>query len=724
MARNLLLLPLQRALIPVLCLFGFGNSLLYGQTWYTSDSHLHTRCGNPSYSAAELLGLMKQEGINVGSVLIWGGGWGEGAKSLQLDSVHFRGQEDDPVSEPNYIVHWDVEIARLPGDWHGHMVLLNVAQKDVVTPYRVNYPGQDYLLPNYQYVQSRGGIVGYAHVFAWDIGSYVLDGFGPKELPLDVALARIDFLASEIMHDQLYWLWYSMLDAGFHLPLLGDSDLDCFWPKAGRYHAAFPLPTGDTLTYTKFIEAVREGRTVIRRNNSPPDYLDIRVNGVGLGGEVVLPNQATTVNVEVDASSVIAGQTVELILDGNVIGSQAITNSLQTYQWSVPLSRSGWIAAKTTGTEQYPPAPGYLIRPNSDGAHTAATFVLLGGCPIRTDPTAARNWKGYLDTYYEAGVSEGTFGTSAAKVRQKVDEAKLVWERIAQEGEGSIAMDCKAGNQDFTINAGHAGAWFNPDTSGQGQLIDVEPEARFMFISWFTYTDAASSNPDQQHWYTAQGNYSGNTAELILYETLGGQFDDPQETSTNPVGTVTVSFSDCEQGQMVYSIDTDGREGTIPLQRLIPGSGNVCEDQSGQAAATTEAVDVNAGMDGAWVNEQTLGQGFLIDAHPNPDGGNFIFVAWFTYGDDTASGQRWLTAQGDFTGSTAEIDIYESTGGSFNDAQLVDTEQVGTMIIDFTDCSNAQLSYSLTDETLAGDMAISRLIPGGQALCEELAGSE
>jgi hypothetical protein len=256
-------------------------------------------------------------------------------------------------------------------------------------------------------------------------------------------------------------------------------------------------------------------------------------------------------------------------------------------------------------------------------------------------------------------------------------------------------------------------------------LIDVIPNDQFMFLAWFTFTDAASSNPDEQHWYTAQGNYSGNTAPLIRHETLGGQFDDPQETSTNPVGTVTVSFSDCDEGQMVYRIDTDGREGIIPLQRLIPGSDNICEDQGGQVAITTEAVDINAGMDGTWVNPDTLGQGFLIDAHPNPDGSNFIFVAWFTYGEDTASGQRWLTAQGDFAGSsTAEIPVHETTGGSFNAAQVVDVNQVGTMTIDFTDCSNAQLSYTLTDDDLADDMAISRLIPGGQALCEELAGTE
>ena len=38
---------------------------------------------------------------------------------------------------------------------------------------------------------------------------------------------------------------------------------------------------------------------------------------------------------------------------------------------------------------------------------------------------------------------------------------------------------------------------------------------------------------------------------------LGGRFDDPQPPVTNPIGSVTVTFSDCSQGQMVYRIDAD-----------------------------------------------------------------------------------------------------------------------------------------------------------------------
>ena len=291
-------------------------------------------------------------------------------------------------------------------------------------------------------------------------------------------------------------------------------------------------------------------------------------------------------------------------------------------------------------------------------------------------------------------------------------------------GQGESAT-CTITNDDvisgFQINAGHSGAWFNPDTSGQGLLLDVEPAEQFMFIAWFTYTDDASANPFEQRWLTAQGNYSGNTAVLDLFETLGGKFDDPQEVTFTPIGEVTLSFSDCGQGQMTYSFDEEGLQGEFPLLRVIPDSGNVCNEFSGN---TTQAVDINAGMDGAWFDLNTSGQGFFIDAHPDPEGGNFIFVAWFTYGEDTASGLRWLTAQGSFEGSIAEIDVSETTGGSFDDPQPISRINVGTMSIDFTDCNNALLTYSLTDKGAEGDIEITRVIPGSQALCEELAGVE
>lgn len=309
----------------------------------------------------------------------------------------------------------------------------------------------------------------------------------------------------------------------------------------------------------------------------------------------------------------------------------------------------------------------------------------------------------------------GSFGTDAGQFNHPLGVAVDSKGRIFVADSHNHRIQLFEVVEQVEINPGHAGAWYNPETPGQGQLIDVETESKFLFLSWFTFTDTASENPNEQHWFTAQGNYSGNTADLIVYETLGGHFNDPQPVSIDPVGKATLSFSGCGLGEFTYAIEEWNLQGSFFLQRAIPGTENVCEERLGQSE---EPLEQNEGLDGAWFNEATPGQGFLIDAHPENE---FIFVAWFTFGEDTISGQRWLTAQGSLLGSKADLVLYETLGGSFDIPNPSETKAVGAMTIDFTNCSNAQLSYSIADEALAGEIDIGRAIPGTEALCEGLA---
>jgi hypothetical protein len=131
---------------------------------------------------------------------------------------------------------------------------------------------------------------------------------------------------------------------------------------------------------------------------------------------------------------------------------------------------------------------------------------------------------------------------------------------------------------------------------------------------------------------------------------------------------------------------------------------------------------LNDGWDGAWFDEKAPGQGFLMDARTNPGGDDFIFVSWFNYGEVGASGQRWLTAQGPLQGMAADLVVYETTGGSFDKPDFDETGSVGSMTINFIDCSNALVTYSLTGEGLEGNIQISRAIPGTEELCQELNG--
>ena len=268
------------------------------------------------------------------------------------------------------------------------------------------------------------------------------------------------------------------------------------------------------------------------------------------------------------------------------------------------------------------------------------------------------------------------------------------------------------------INAGHMGGWYNPLTPGQGVLVDVDEANDYLFGAWFTYTPETSAHPHEQHWFTAQEQFKGNKAKLVLYESLGGHLDDSAPVSTDPVGVATISFTDCASGMMSYRIDTLGISGVFPLVRLLPGTETTCQTRNEVAV---QSMDINPGMNGGWYYDQTAGQGFLIDTLPDGAGGGFIFIAWFTYGDTTASGQRWLTAQGNFTGPTADIVIYESTGGSFDTPLLPSTDPVGSMQVDFTDCDTATFSYQL-EEGPSGTIPLARLLPAGNALCKELTG--
>jgi len=139
----------------------------------------------------------------------------------------------------------------------------------------------------------------------------------------------------------------------------------------------------------------------------------------------------------------------------------------------------------------------------------------------------------------------------------------------------------------FVINPGLNDAWYNPATNGQGFLITVFPDIKQLFLAWFTFDtqrppeDAAALLGEPGHrWLTAQGPYSGDTANLTLYVTKGGVFDaiEPAVT-TDPAGdgTLTIEFADCNAGLVSYEITSLGISGEIPIERLSRDNIPLCE---------------------------------------------------------------------------------------------------------------------------------------------------
>ena len=140
---------------------------------------------------------------------------------------------------------------------------------------------------------------------------------------------------------------------------------------------------------------------------------------------------------------------------------------------------------------------------------------------------------------------------------------------------------------------------------------------------------------------------------------------------------------------------------------------------------------MNAGLNDAWYDPTTDGQGFFITVFPDL---NFVVLAWFTYDtelpplDATANlgdaGHRWLTAGGVINNDEAVLDIEFTSGGIFDTpSEIVRTDPPGadgTLTLKFDNCSTGTIDYDITTINAQGTVPIQRVANDNIALCDAL----
>lgn len=164
------------------------------------------------------------------------------------------------------------------------------------------------------------------------------------------------------------------------------------------------------------------------------------------------------------------------------------------------------------------------------------------------------------------------------------------------------------------------------------------------------------------------------------------------------------------------NLPTDG------ILALVSGGGtmpNRATNLAGASASVVPAgfVELNQhGLTGAWFEPATSGQGFALEVYPDTGPGTGVaFMSWFTY-DTTVGGaerQRWYTAQGAVrTGqATAQLTIFQNTGGNFDAPPITSAQAVGTATLSFDTCSSGQLAYAFSDGSgRSGTIPLSRAI--------------
>lgn len=140
-------------------------------------------------------------------------------------------------------------------------------------------------------------------------------------------------------------------------------------------------------------------------------------------------------------------------------------------------------------------------------------------------------------------------------------------------------------NRGFVINPNLSDAWYYPGTNGQGFFLSVFPDQRKVLLAWFTYDtelpppDASANLGDPgQRWLTAQGSYSGAMAELQVYSSTGGLFDQGDPAPIHePVGSILLYFENCASGTVTYDLPGVGVEGIIPIERVALDNVTHCQ---------------------------------------------------------------------------------------------------------------------------------------------------
>ena len=141
--------------------------------------------------------------------------------------------------------------------------------------------------------------------------------------------------------------------------------------------------------------------------------------------------------------------------------------------------------------------------------------------------------------------------------------------------------------------------------------------------------------------------------------------------------------------------------------------------------------NLNPGLNDAWFNPDTDGQGFFITVFPDLE---LAIMAWFTYDtvlppeDATANlgdpGHRWLTAAGPFVDNQAVMNIEFTSGGIFDTPSVIQRTDPpgsdGTIVLTFKNCNEGSVEYDIATIDAQGTVPILRVANDNAALCNEL----
>ncbi len=381
--------------------------------WWSGDHHIHaagcahyespTEGVTPEDMMRHLLG----EDLNVGCCLSWGPCW-------YHQKRYFDGKVH-PLSTPNHVLRYDVEVSGFPSSHCGHLCLLRLREQDYPgTKLISDWPSWD--LPILRWAKAQGAVVGFAHS-GWgldvgptgDLPNYLvppMNSIGANEYLVDVAHGMCDFIST--VDTPSVWelnIWYHTLNCGYRARISGETDFPCIYGERVGLGRSYVHLTGK-LNFDEWIDGIKHGRAYVSDGKS--HLLDFKVNGLDVGvkkSEVKL-DKAGTVEVKATVAALLEaeptaftealrkrplnakpywelercriGKTrtvpVEVVVNGLPVARAEIVADGKEREvlFKVAIKESSWVCLR--------------ILPSS---HTNPVFVLVSGKPIRASKRSA-----------------------------------------------------------------------------------------------------------------------------------------------------------------------------------------------------------------------------------------------------------------------------------------------------------------------------------------------
>jgi hypothetical protein len=298
-----------------------------------------------------------------------------------FDHQFYNGAYDAERSTPERLLAWGEEY-RPP--FYGHINFINLT-RHLISPFTTGYEDTaiESLYPSntdmFRLARKQGALGGHVHPFA-SVPETV--GYAnARTFPVDLALESFDYL--EVMTGANYArhsgeVWHRALNCGFRVtPSGGEDSISNLHRTPALGAARVYADLGGTLEWPRWVDAIREGRTMI--TNGPLVWLS--VDGQGPGGEVKLPAGGGSVEIQATMETAFPVQRVELIFRGEVVQSIPVTDGGRQAIWRgrAPVERSGWFTLRALTDE-----PVYPIDDDNLHAETAAVYVLTGDESIRS----------------------------------------------------------------------------------------------------------------------------------------------------------------------------------------------------------------------------------------------------------------------------------------------------------------------------------------------------